>query len=87
MHMQVIHCLATIFAGVHNDPVAPIEVLTTRELRCSGHQMTKQSSILGKTLCQRSNMLLGNDQHMRGRLWIDVGKNNAAFILDRKSVV
>ena len=81
VHMQMMDRLSAIVARIHNDPVASIEVQGTRSVCRGRHQKAQQRSIAGDALCQRGDMLFRNDQQMRRRLRIDVGKYNAAVVL------
>src|ERR1700721_547212 len=76
--MQMMDRLSALVARIHNESVTSIEVQGTRSVCRSRHQKAQQRSIAGDALCQRGDMLFRNDQQMRGRLGIDVGKYNAA---------
>jgi hypothetical protein len=81
VQMQMMDRLSAIVARIHNDPVASIKVQGTRNICRSRHQQAQQRSILSNALCQRGNMLFGNDQQMRRSLRVDVRKYDAALIL------
>ena len=80
MQMQVMHGLPAIVPSVHDDPVTVVQLLFTRNLSCCSHKMAHQRRILGQSLCRRADVLLGNDQQMRGGLGIDIGEADAEFV-------
>lgn len=80
MQMQVVHRLPPIISRVHDDPVTLIQLLFARNLCRRSHQMTHQRRIFGQRLRGRTNVLLRNDQEVRGRLGIDVRKADTAFV-------
>ena len=80
VQMQVVHSLPAIVACVHDDPVAIVQLLFACDLSRRGHQMAHQRRIFSQRLRRRANVLFGNDQQMRGRLRIDVGKADAEFV-------
>ena len=80
VQMQVVHRLPAIVACVHDDPVTVVQLLFARNLRRRGHQMAHQRSIFGRHLRRRADVLLGDHQKVCGRLRIDVGEADAAFV-------
>ena len=80
MQMQVVHRLPAIVSRVHNNPVTLVQLLFARDLRRRGHQMAHQRSIFGRHLRRRADVLLGDHQKVCGRLRIDVGEADAAFV-------
>lgn len=80
MQMQMVHCLAAIVTRIHDDAVTVVQLLFARNLRRSGHQVANQWGIFGQRLRRRTQVLFGDNQKMRGRLGIDVGKADATFV-------
>ena len=80
MQMQMVHRLPAIVTGVHNDPVTTVQLLFAGNLRRCGHHMTDQRSIFSERLRRGADVLLGDNQKVRGRLGIDVGEADAAFV-------
>ncbi len=80
MQMQMVHRLAAIVPGIHDDPVPILQPLFAGDLGRGRHQMTHQCSIFHQRLRSGTNMLLRNNKQVGGRLRINVGEANAEFV-------
>jgi hypothetical protein len=80
MQMQVVHGLAAIVTRIHDDAITIVQLLFARNLRRSGHQVADQWRIFGQRLRRGTEVLFGDNQKMRGRLGVDVGKADATFV-------
>ena len=79
--MQMMYRLPSFVARVHHDAKAVAQALGPSQI-CSGrHQMTEQMLVLILCLRHRSDMFLGNDQQVRGRLGVNVRKPDAELVL------
>ena len=74
--------LAAVGSGIHDKPVALVEILLSGDLRCGGEQVPEQLCILGGCVRERSKVLLGNDQDVDRRLRVDVGEGNDLLVLE-----
>jgi len=81
MQMQMMHRLTAIIAGVDDDSVSTVQLVTAGDLCRGRHQMAYQCGVLGKRLGLRGDMLFGNDQDVGRCLRIDVRKPDGQFIL------
>ena len=81
MEMEMVHRLAAILSGVDDHAIASIQLLPSRNLCCHSHEVPQQRSVLGQRLRLRRDVLFGNNQQVRRRLRIDIGKTDAEFIL------
>ena len=80
VQMQMVHRLPAIVARIHDDPVTIVQLLFARNLRRRGHQVADQRCIVSERLRRGADVLLRYNQKVRGRLGIDVGKADAAFV-------
>ena len=74
MEMQVVDRLASVIASVDNDTIAAIELMAAGEVGGDGHQVSEERLVFRYGLSLRGDVLFGDDEQMRGRLGIDVGK-------------
>jgi hypothetical protein len=77
VEMQVVDCLPTVIARIDDDAIAAIELMVTGEVCGDRHQMSEQRLMLRYGLGLGGDVLFGNDEQMRGRLGVDVGKADA----------
>ena len=81
MEMEMVYGLAAIVSGVDDHAIASIQLLPSGDLCCHSHEMPQQRSVLGQRLRLRRDVLFGNNQQVRRRLRVDIGKADAEFIL------
>src|ERR1035438_3663275 len=79
------HRLSRLGADVVYRAVPVLDPAFASEFRGNQLAIAEQLSVFRSGLFQPDNMSLGNDQHMRRGLGIDVLENEHLFILDRKS--
>lgn len=80
VQMEMVHRLPAIVARVHDDPITMVQLLFARDLGRRGHQMAHQRRVFGQRFRRRANVLLRDNQKVCGRLGINVGKSDAAFV-------
>ena len=80
VQMQMIHRLATIIAGVHDDPVAFAQLLVARDRAGRRHQRPQQPGIFSDALAVEAICRFGMISICVGRLRIDVRKTNAKLV-------
>jgi len=80
--MQMGHRFAGVRAVIENQPVAIFsEAQLFRDFGRFNQQMTQHLVIVRMRFGEARDRLLGNDQHMNGRLRFDIVKGNHPFIL------
>jgi len=81
--VQVQNRLARSAAGVDNRAIAPAfgEAMLVRHPRRDSQQAAKQRFVLLRRIIEGFHMFAGNDQQVRGRLWINVANNDATIVL------
>jgi hypothetical protein len=80
VQVQMMHGLAAFISGVHDDAISALQLLIAGNLRRRSHQVTKQRSIICHRLRLRCDVLLRNDQDVRGSLRIDIRKADRQFV-------
>ncbi len=81
MHMQMVDRLAPIRPGIDHNTIAAIQPRGARHGRSRPHQVTQQRRMGLFGMCLRRDMLLGNNQQMRGRLRMNIRKAQAQLVL------
>jgi hypothetical protein len=81
MDVQVIDGLAAVGAGVDDETIATGQVLVLRNLHGGGEEMAEQGGVLRCGVCVRCEMLLGDQQDVRGRLRVKVWKGEHLVVL------
>ena len=81
MQMQMVDGLSAVGAGVDDDAISASEACVAGYLRRLREQMPEEGGVLFFGVCLRGDVLPGNDQEMGGRLGIDIGEDDAAFVL------
>jgi len=79
MQMQVIYGLATIRAGVDHYAETVVEVLQLSDFVGCGEELTKDLAG-GRGAGEGRVVLLGDDQQVHRRLWINVWKREDEFV-------
>ena len=80
MQMQVIDGLSAVGAGVDHDAKTVVEVLLLSDFVGRGEELTKDL-FGGRGVRERSEVSLGDDQQVYGRLWINVWEREHSFVL------
>jgi hypothetical protein len=81
MEVKMIHCLSAVGAGVNNQPKTVVEVLQLCNFICGEKEFPEEFGFGGRRVCDGSEVLLGDDQDMHRRLWMNVGKRQNMFVL------
>jgi hypothetical protein len=81
MHVKVIDGLSAVGAGVDDEAKTVVEVLQLCNFICCEKEFTENSGFGSGGVCDGSEVLLGDDQDMHRRLWMDVGKREHVIIL------
>ncbi len=81
MQMQMIHRLPAFFPSVDHDAKSLREVLLRRRICGAQQEMAEQFLVFRAHLRERSDVLARNHQQMHRRLWMNIGKSDARFIL------
>ena len=76
MNVEVFNRLAAVRTGVHDEAIAGLETLPPCDLGGGGEQAAEQTGIPGQRLGVGGDMALGDDQHMDGRLRVEVGEGH-----------
>src|ERR1700679_1233297 len=72
MHMEVVDGLASVRAGVDDETVALCQPLLPGDLGGRCEQMAEQLRVVGSGMRERGKVLPGDDEHVDGRLRVDV---------------
>ena len=78
MQMQVIDGLSAVGAGVDDDAKTVVEMLLLSDLVGCGEELT-EDLVRGRGVRERSEVSLGDDQQVNGRLWINVREREHSF--------
>jgi hypothetical protein len=81
MQVEVIDCLTTIGSGIDDEAKTVVETLLLCNFVRRGEELTEKFGVARGGVCERSNVLPGDDQDMHRGLWIDVGKREHVLIL------
>ncbi len=81
MHVEVFDRLAAVVAGIDDEAVAFGEVLLAGDLGGGGEQMSDQSGVFGGSVCERGEVLPGDDEDVDGCLRVDVGEGEQLLVL------
>lgn len=79
--MQMEDRLSCARSNVEDGPVALLDVALAGDLRGGQMAAADQFGIFGLGFLQSSEMFLGHDQHVRGRLRIDVFEGEDVLVL------
>ena len=79
--MKVIHGLPPILSRVDHRAVAIGQSLVTRDLRRDQMEMAQQGTVFDGGVFNRSQVRARNNQHVNGRLRIDIREGVALLIL------
>ena len=74
--MEVVDSLTAVMAGVHDQPVAMVEMVISSHGACLGEQGAKQRGVFRQRVRVRGDVALRDDQHVHGSLRIDVCKGD-----------
>jgi hypothetical protein len=80
--MQVVDRLATIGTSINNNAVSVVQPFVAGQFRGFSYHVPQQRRVLLLCMSGGCNMLLGNNQQMRRRLRVDVGKAQALVVLE-----
>lgn len=81
VNVEVFDGLAAVRAGVDDEPVATFEVLGAGDLAGGGEQIAEQGGVFGQGVGVGGDVTFGNDEHVHGRLGVDVGEGDGMGIL------
>jgi len=81
MEVEVAHTLAGIRTAVGNDAVAVCKPQRSGNLRNCGKDVCDDCGIVCRYFIRTADVRTGNDQHMDGRLRIDIVEAENAFVL------
>ena len=77
--MEMVDGLATVRAGVHDEPVAAVEVMRAGDVAGLRQQPAQQPGVLRQCVGMGGDVTLGNDEYVRGGLRVDVGEGEHVF--------
>ena len=80
MQMQMFHRLPTVFARIHDNPVAVLETLLAGNIRSGPQQVPQQRAFLLARFVERGDVFPRNNQNMHRSLRIDVRKGVAEVV-------
>src|ERR1039458_3985074 len=80
--MEMVHGLAAVLPGIHDDAVAAVKLLGLGDLRRRRKKVTEQRGILSGGIAERTNMLSRHNQHMHRRLGVDIREGVAKIVLE-----
>jgi hypothetical protein len=81
MDVQMVDCLAAVFAGVDDYAIAFAEALVASDRRCGVQEMAEQVAVLSGGVVEGSKVFAGNDEDMDGRDRVNVREGVAELVL------
>lgn len=81
MEVEVGHCFASLGAAIDHDSEALFEKsLLTCDDRDEGHEVAQELGVLGLGLTQPCQRALGDQQEVRGSLWLNIPKTEGFLV-------
>ena len=70
--VEMVYGLPAVRAGVYDEAIAPVEMVSAGDLACFGQKRAQQSGVGRKRVGVRGDVALRNDQDVCGGLGVDV---------------
>jgi hypothetical protein len=80
VEVQVTYGLSSFFAAVVDNTEAFVQIVFFGDLGGYFKNMSHNAAVFGGDFCRRSNMLFGNDQHMKRSLRVNILESQNLFI-------